>query len=129
VTEKNSILVIDDDSNMAELISDFCSGMGYRVEVMTESTKAFETAKRLKPQLITLDLQMPGVDGFEVLRQLKDDPDTRNIPVIIVSVVAGDAERQGLLAAAQAIFSKPVNFKKLKDKVDQYVKSKKDNKE
>jgi CheY-like chemotaxis protein len=119
-----NILIIDDDPSIAELISDFCSGLGYQVHTITESQNALEYAKRLRPDLITLDLQMPHVDGFEVLKKLKEDPETRTIPVIIVSILAGEAERQGLLSAAQAILTKPINFKKFREKVTTYIKSK-----
>jgi CheY-like chemotaxis protein len=118
------ILVIDDDPSIAELISDFCTGFGYSVHTLTDSQRAVERVKELRPSLITLDLQMPRIDGFEILKRLKNDPDTRNIPVIIVSILAGEAERQGLLSAAQAILTKPINFRKLKDKVDQYFSEK-----
>lgn len=121
--KEETILVIDDDPSIAELISDFCSGLGYTVHILTDSEKAMETARRLNPHLITLDLQMPNVDGFEILKQLKGNPETRNIPVIIVSILAGEAERQGLLSAAQAILSKPINFQKFRDKVNHYVKT------
>ncbi|HOW27870.1 MAG TPA: response regulator [Elusimicrobiota bacterium] len=119
-TEK--ILVIDDDPSIAELISDFCSEMGYTTQVITDSNQAVEYAKNTKPSLITLDLQMPNVDGFEVLKLLKSTPETQHIPVLIVSILASEAERQGLLSAAQAILTKPINFRKLKDKVDHYMK-------
>jgi CheY-like chemotaxis protein len=122
---EETILVIDDEPGIAELISDFCSGLGYKVYTLTESENAMDVARRIKPQLITLDLQMPKLDGFELLKQLKNDPATTGIPVIIVSILAGEAERQGLLAAAQAILTKPINFRKLRDKVGQYVKDKK----
>lgn len=72
---------------------------------------------------------MPEVDGFDILKQLKSDEATRSIPVIIVSILAGEAERQGLLSAAQAILTKPINFRKLRDKVDHYVKEKGQEKE
>lgn len=124
---QNRILVIDDDPNIADLIADFCSGVGYEVDTLNDSVKAVETAKRLRPGLITLDLQMPGSDGFDVLKKLKSDPETRNIPVVIVSILAGEAEREGLLSAAQAILSKPINFRKLRDKLDNYVKNKSEN--
>ena len=121
VDATGTILVIDDDPSIAELISDFCSGLGYAVRTLTDATDALAAAKQFKPTLITLDLQMPGADGFEILAALKKDPQTAAIPVVIVSVLAGDAERQGLLAAAEAILNKPINFQKLRAKMDQYV--------
>ena len=121
---KDTILLVDDEPSIAELISDFCSELGFSVHTLTDSKDAFQAAKTLKPSLITLDLQMPHVDGFQLLKNLKADPDTCHIPVIIVSIIAGDAERRGLLSAAQAILTKPINLKRLQDKVTQYVQEK-----
>ena len=112
------ILVIDDEAAIAELIGDFCESMGYSVKTVTDSRDALRMAKELQPHLITLDLQMPEVDGFELLRRFKADPDTAGIPVIIVSVLAREVERQGLLSAAQAILTKPIDFRTLRDRVD-----------
>jgi CheY-like chemotaxis protein len=117
------ILVVDDEPGIADLIGDFCEGMGYSVRTVTDSRDALREAKAIKPCLITLDLQMPNVDGFELLRQFKADPETEGIPVIIVSVLAREVERQGLLSAAQAILSKPIDFQTFKKRVDDYAKS------
>jgi CheY-like chemotaxis protein len=117
------ILVIDDEPGIADLIGDFCEGMGYSVRTVTDSRNAFGAAKELKPCLITLDLQMPEVDGFELLRRFKADPETASIPIIIVSVLAREVERQGLLSAAQASLSKPIDFQTFKKRVDAYAKS------
>jgi CheY-like chemotaxis protein len=117
-----SILVIDDDPAIAELIGDFCEGLGHAVKTVTDSRQAFDMAKSLRPRLITLDLQMPNLDGFDLLRRFKADPDTAGIPVIIVSVLAREVERQGLLSAAQAVLAKPIDFQNLKNRVDQYAK-------
>ena len=115
------ILVIDDEAAIAELIGDFCESMGYSVKTVTDSRDALRMAKEFRPHLITLDLQMPEVDGFELLRRFKADPDTAGIPVIIVSVLAREVERQGLLSAAQAILSKPIDFRTLRERVDRYT--------
>ena len=73
------ILVIDDEAAIAELIGDFCESMGYSVKTVTDSRDALRMAKEFRPHLITLDLQMPEVDGFELLRRFKADPDTADI--------------------------------------------------
>ena len=117
-----TILVIDDDPAMLELISDFCDGMGYRVESELESVKALARVQELKPDLITLDLQMPTPDGFDLLKQIKADPALQHIPILIVSVLASDAQRQGFMDMAQAFFNKPIDFSKFKDKIEQLAK-------
>ena len=74
---------------------------------------AFKTAMEWQPNLITLDLEMPHLDGIEVLRQLQSDPATAGIPVVVISVVARGALVKGLLQNARAVFEKPIHLQKL----------------
>lgn len=107
------VLVIDDDANLAELVAEFCQQAGFKVKIVTNPLKAQETASAWRPDLITLDLEMPGMDGVEVLRLLQGEPSTSRIPVMIVSVLAKGALEGGLLKGAQAVFEKPLRLQKL----------------
>ena len=104
------VLVIDDDPSISELIADFCISVGYEAKTLNDSTQAVAVAKEWGPDLVTLDLEMPGSDGIEVLKNLHGNPDTKHIPVIVVSIVADKAEKDGLLKDAQGVFSKPIKF-------------------
>jgi len=85
------LLSVDDDPSVAPLLEKMLAGHGYRVVASTNSS-AVSDARRLQPALILLDILMPGRDGRDILRELKSDPDTRAIPVIVLSVVdAADA--------------------------------------
>jgi len=100
------ILVVDDDPQVARLFQQELQKEGYRVMVVTQGSRVVEVARQLQPELITLDLLM-DVDGLAVLQQLKREPDTADIPVVIVSVVP-DAE-QGLALGAADYLVKPLN--------------------
>lgn len=79
------ILVIDDDIGMADLLGDFCEALEFEVRCVTDGREALRAAIDFRPHLITLDIQMPYVNGYEVLRQLREHPATNGTPVLIVS--------------------------------------------
>ncbi len=101
-----SILVVDDDVDVAHLFEHQLEQAGYQVTIVTQGARAVETARRLKPDLITLDLMM-DVDGLKVLEELKADPITTEIPVMVVSVIA--EPRKGLSLGAADYLIKPLN--------------------
>lgn len=112
------VLVVDDDPSLAELISEFFRLSGYDVRTVTDSLSAIDEVIRWQPNLITLDIEMPGVNGIELLRQLQSRPQTCRIPVVIVSVVAKGALDDGLLQGAMKVFEKPLRFQRLLEEVD-----------
>jgi two-component system OmpR family response regulator len=105
------ILIVDDDVRITDLLADFCVDGGYQVRMVNDSRQAVATARDWKPDLITLDLEMPDMDGIDVLRSLRSDPATRAVPVIIISVVAREAAL--LKESVQGLFSKPIRFHSL----------------
>jgi PAS domain S-box-containing protein len=100
------ILAIDDDPQVISLYERYLQPQGYQVVSLTNPTQAKERAKQLKPYAITLDIMMPGYDGWSVLNDLKSDSETRDIPVIICSIVE-DQERGFSLGAADYLL-KPI---------------------
>ncbi len=81
------VVAIDDDMQVIGLYERYLNPQGYQVVPLTNPAQAVERVKQIKPFAVTLDIMMPGVDGWQVLDNLKGDPDTRNIPVIICSIV------------------------------------------
>ena len=79
------ILVIDDDIGMADLLGDFCEALEFEVRCVTDGREALRAAIDFRPHLITLDIEMPYVNGYEVLRQLRGHPATDGTPVMVVS--------------------------------------------
>lgn len=98
----------------------YSTGTSYRVLQARNGKEALEVARQEKPALVFLDVKMPLVDGFEVCRQLKADPQTSTIPVYLLSAMsqAEDKER-GRLAGADGYFTKPFSPLALLEKVDE----------
>ncbi|MGK0482544.1 MAG: PAS domain S-box-containing protein, partial [Planctomycetota bacterium] len=97
-----SILVVDDEADARELLRRTLEADGYRVATARSGAEALESARRLRPALITLDVMMPGMDGWAVLRYLKSDPDLSSIPVVMLSIVA-DRELSLSLGAVESM--------------------------
>jgi len=114
------VLVIDDDPNVCDLSIRSLGRDGYRVECAADGTKGLALARTLHPDVITLDVMMPGLDGWEVLTTLKEDPETSEIPVIMMTVV--DEEHVGFSLGASDYFTKPVDWKKLLDSINRHRK-------
>ncbi len=101
------VLIIDDQAASRYVLARFMEDQPYLVQQATNGTDGLRMAKEIAPQFIFLDLDMPDISGFEVLKQLKSDPATGAIPVAIVtSLVLSEAERQDLARHACAIVNK-----------------------
>ena len=111
------LLSVDDDPSVPPLLDKMLSGHGYRVVAARSSYAAVEDAKHLRPAAVLLDILMPGRDGEEVLRELKSDPATRGIPVIVISV----KEATEAPADAVAHLVKPVHQDVLLDALALHV--------
>ena len=102
------VLVIDDDGDSRMLLTHLLEDMDCSVATASSAEEGLSKARGWSPHLITLDLLMPGVTGWEVMRKLKEDPELRSIPVVVVSMVAGEEEHSNLLGAVD-LLTKPVN--------------------
>ena len=85
--DKKVVLAIDDDQQVINLYERYLNPQGYHVIPLTDPSKAKERVKELKPFAVTLDIMMPNIDGWTILTDLKSDPATRDIPIIICSIV------------------------------------------
>ncbi len=105
------IVIVDDAEENLILLKRILSKGGYRVEVSANSSQVLEICKTLQPSLVLLDIQMPGMDGFEVCSQLKAEPLTKSIPVIFISAMDSTADRlRGFEAGAVDYIIKPIEF-------------------
>ena len=116
-----SILVIDDDADSRDLLRRTLEADGNTVVCASDGEEGLELAQKLHPSLITLDVMMPGLDGWAVLRQLKDDPDLREIPVMMVTI-EGQKDLGYTLGAIEHL-TKPVDRNTLVRLVRQYAAS------
>jgi CheY-like chemotaxis protein len=102
-----TVLVIENDQNFARVLLDMAREKGFKAVVELDGEAGLAAAREIRPDAITLDIDMPGMDGLEVLDRLKRDPDTRHVPVHIISGV--EEKREGLKAGAIAFLAKPVS--------------------
>ena len=109
-----TILVVEDHMMNLELISDLLEVHGYRVLQATTGADALKQCQSERPDLILMDIQLPGLDGLTVTGILKDDPKTRDIPVIALTAHAmrGDEEK-ALQAGCNGYISKPIDTRQL----------------
>jgi CheY-like chemotaxis protein len=92
------ILIVDDEADIRDIVRLYLTEEGFRVIEATNGQEAILKAQAERPDLIVLDIMMPGINGFEVAKHLKDDPNTKDIPIVILSVLAQDSQyRQGIL--------------------------------
>jgi CheY-like chemotaxis protein len=99
------VLAIDDDPNVIYLLRENLAELGYRVVGAASGEEGFRKARTLQPFAITLDILLPGEDGWQVLRRLKSDPATRDTPVIVLSIV--DKSETGYHLGASDYLVKP----------------------
>src|SRR6266516_523250 len=104
---RGGILVIEDDPSAARLLSTYLENAGYSVTVATDGETGLSAARRLLPDAILLDLVLPGIDGWEVLRRLKLDDSLRDIPVVITTML--DEHDVGLALGAVDYLVKPID--------------------
>jgi two-component system cell cycle response regulator len=104
------ILVVDDIEANVRLLEAKLTAEYYEVLMASDGPTALAMAASEKPDIILLDVMMPGMDGFAVCRRLKDDPETRHIPVVLVTALDGRADRvAGLEAGADEFLTKPID--------------------
>ena len=115
---RDLVLVIDDELAQRELVTRFLRKQAFAVRTASDGRSGLELARKLKPRLILLDIMMPDMDGWSVLRTLKSDPDTANIPVVVVSFVA-ETNLGASLGAVETV-PKPVIWARLKTLVERF---------
>jgi len=105
--KKNSLLIVDDEHVNVKILNNIL-GKEYTIHVAGDGISALEKAKELLPDLILLDIVMPGIDGYEVLTKLKDCEETKDIPVIYISGLNHiEEEEKGLALGAADYITKP----------------------
>src|ERR1044071_1881876 len=119
VTER--VLVIEDDAHAYELISSALGSSGYLAIRARHGDEALKLAREARPIAVTLDLVLPGLDGWEVLKRLKADPATRDIPVVIISMI--ENRELGVALGADDYFVKPVDRERLLDRIRQLTRN------
>jgi two-component system phosphate regulon response regulator PhoB len=108
------VLVVDDEPDIVALVAYHLAKAGYRVSTAASGPDALEAARREHPALLVLDLMLPGLSGFDVLEQLRADPATRGIAVLMLTARSDEPDRiRGLSLGADDYLTKPFSFPEL----------------
>jgi DNA-binding response OmpR family regulator len=115
---KRKILVVDDERYILHILDFSLGAEGYEVITAGDGEQAVERTKVDHPDLIVMDIMMPKMDGFEACKQIKSDPDTKDIPVIMLTAKGRDIDRKrGIDAGADEYLTKPFSPAKLIERV------------
>ena len=116
------ILVVEDQEDNRRIMRDLLTSADFEVIEAVDGPAGLSTAGEERPDLIIMDIQLPGLDGLEVTRRIKADPEISHIPVIVVTSFAMSGDNQKALeAGGDAYFSKPVSTRKLLAKIREYL--------
>jgi CheY-like chemotaxis protein len=119
-----SILIVDDNPVNSKLIRVLLAGEGYDVHTAGDADEALRVLKNLSPQLILMDVQLPGTDGLELTRRLKADPATRDIKILGLTAYAMKGDREKILAAGcDGYIAKPIDTRALPGMLEHYFES------
>jgi two-component system alkaline phosphatase synthesis response regulator PhoP/two-component system response regulator VicR len=111
---RKRILAVDDQRDIARLVQVLLERAGYEVTLAYDGVEGLAKVRELSPDLVILDVMMPGLTGFEVLRRLKEDPQTEPIPVIMLTARSeADDALEGYERGAQWYLSKPIDPEEL----------------
>jgi CheY-like chemotaxis protein len=117
-----TILVVEDNEPSRDALARRLARRGFAVVTATDGRQALTLAQTLRPDLILMDLGLPGIDGWEATRLLKEDDLTRAIPIVVLSAHAMTNDREQALAAGGDDFdTKPVRFAALLTKIDRLL--------
>ena len=118
------VLIVDDEPVTAESLADMISLLGHKAQVTLSPRTAIQSIQRKAPNLILLDLNMPGVDGLEVCRYIKRDPAASDIPVIFITAEDDPTViEKAKEAGASGYMVKPVDFEALETVLSQAIPS------
>ena len=120
---EKTVMIIEDEADAAELFAEMMRVSGFRVLKTLSSAPAIDIMTAEQPDIVLLDIMMPGISGLDILREMREDPALANIPVVIVSAKAMPADiRHGMEAGASTYLTKPVGFLELKEAVERALR-------
>ena len=116
------IVLADDNADMRDYVQRLLTQSGYEVEPAVDGRAALAAIRRQRPDLVLADVMMPGLDGFGLLRALRDDPDLAGLPVVLLSARAGEEARiEGLEAGADDYLVKPFSARELVARIESHL--------
>ncbi len=124
ITKKKNhkVLVVDDDPSVIRLVETLLKSRGYQVLTADEAPRGLEVAVKQTPDLIVLDVMMPIINGFNICRLLKSQPNLSHIPIILLTSRSSEEDRQiGLEVGADVYIAKPLNTEEFLGKVKELL--------
>lgn len=119
---KKRILIVDDEIDFTEIISTLLDFHDFHADALNDSREVLAALKKTPYDLVVTDLMMPGMDGFQLVAQLRDDPHTQSIPVIVLSAKSmSDDERKRLMLNNVSFLTKPFEPQGLVEKITQML--------
>ena len=117
-----TILVIEDHEDNRRIMRDLLTGSGYEVIEAVTGIEGVSAAESYHPDLILMDINLPGIDGYEATRRIKADPDLQNIPILVVTsyALSGD-DVKAFEAGCDAYVAKPFSPRELLAKIREYI--------
>ena len=122
--ESSPILVVDDDPNSLDIVRTYLEAHGYRVATATDGKEALSRMEEVRPSLVLLDVMMPGMDGWEVARVIKNHPDFRAVRIVMLTARSDFTDKQqGLRSGADDYIVKPIRLEELGHRVERNLKA------
>ena len=120
--KRAKILIVDDSRNIRKLLSVVLKNGKYAIIESGDGNEALEKARKEKPDLILLDVIIPGKDGIRVCREIKADKRTKNIPLIVItSDTSGETRQKAISEGAAAFITKPFEPKEIREAVKKHL--------
>jgi two-component system sensor histidine kinase/response regulator len=120
--EKKRILVVDDDKSTLVILESLLSSAGYAVFTATSGREVVNQAKNLMPHLLILDIALPGLDGINVAFKLKEDQETKDIPIIFLSALTRkEIIREDSHSSGSSFLRKPIDKDVLLREIEKYI--------
>ena len=120
--DQKTILVVEDSDEIRELLGFVLEAEGYQVVALEDGRDVVETAREQQPVLITLDLALPGKDGWAIVRELQDDEKTRDIPILVISAYTRELDAP-LRRRVARVISKPFYITQVISEVEEILTS------
>ena len=109
-----TVLIVEDNELNMKLFRDLLEAHGYQTSGTSNGFEALDLVRKLRPDLVLMDIQLPQVSGLEVTKWIKDDPELRNIPVVAVTAFAMKGDEERIRAAGcEGYIAKPMQYKEL----------------
>ena len=121
----STVLIVEDNDKNMKLARDVLQAKGYQTLEAITGEEGVKLARERKPDLVLMDIQLPGINGIEAFRQIRADANTRRIPVVALTASVTPTDRTAIAAAGfDAFLSKPINLKEFLDTVKRMVEKK-----